>query len=251
MSNYLIKKVSENIDEKGYAAMEESDTLSINANTKSTVTLDGVIVKSFGLFALLLISSYLGWQTPITLVALAGIFISFITILVLAFKPLLGNVLAPIYSLAMGYSLGYISLYFNSTYPGIVINAVSVTFVIFATFLFLYISRIVRVTSKMRSIVLVATLGVGIFYLVNFLYSLITKNTLPLIWDNSLAGILFSLAVSALASYNLFIDFDNIERAIEIKADSKYEWALSAGLLATLVWVYIEILRLLSKLRSR
>jgi uncharacterized YccA/Bax inhibitor family protein len=103
----------------------------------------------------------------------------------------------------------------------------------------------------MRSIVLVATLGVGIFYLVNFLYSLITKNTLPLIWDNSLAGILFSLAVSALASYNLFIDFDNIERAIEIKADSKYEWALSAGLLATLVWVYIEILRLLSKLRSR
>ena len=160
--NYLIKKVSENIDEKGYAAMEVGDTLSINANTKSTVTLDGVIVKSFGLFALLLISSYLGWQTPIATVALAGIFISFISILVLAFKPLIGNVLAPVYSLAMGYSLGYISLYFNSTYPGIVINAVSVTFVIFATFLFLYISRIVRVTSKMRSIVLVATLGVGV-----------------------------------------------------------------------------------------
>lgn len=251
MSNYLIKKVTEDINQKGYAAMEESDTKSINISNNSNVSLDGVIVKSFGLFALLLVSSYLGWQTPIPGLFISGFIITLITTVVLAFKPLLGNILAPIYSLAMGYSLGYLSLYFNSTYPGIVLNAVSVTFVIFATFLFLYVSRVVKVTRKMRSIVLVATLGVGLYYLVNFVLTLFTNNSLPLIWDNSLLGILFSIAVSALASYNLFIDFDNIERAIELNVDSKYEWALSAGLLATLVWVYIEILRLLSKLRSR
>lgn len=251
MSNYLIKKVSEDINQKGYAAMEESDTKSINVDNRSNVSLDGVIVKSFGLFALLLVSSYLGWQTPIPVLFISGFIIALISTVVLAFKPLIGNILAPIYSLAMGYSLGYLSLYFNSTYPGIVLNAVSVTFVIFATFLFLYISRVVKVTRKMRSIVLVATFGVGLFYLVNFVLTLFTNNSLPLIWDNSLLGILFSITVSALASYNLFIDFDNIERAIELNVDSKYEWALSAGLLVTLVWVYIEILRLLSKLRSR
>jgi uncharacterized YccA/Bax inhibitor family protein len=125
------------------------------------------------------------------------------------------------------------------------------TGVVFLTMLFLYRSKIVKVTAKLRSTVIAATMGISIYYLLSFITGLITGNSLPLINSNSYLGILFTAAICLLAAYNFLLDFDNIEKAIENKIDSRYEWALSFGLLVTFVWLYIEILRLLSKLRSR
>jgi uncharacterized YccA/Bax inhibitor family protein len=94
-------------------------------------------------------------------------------------------------------------------------------------------------------------MGIFIYYLLSYITGLITGNSLPLINSNSYLGILFTAAICLLAAYNFLLDFDNIEKAIANKIDSRYEWALSFGLLVTFVWLYIEILRLLSKLRSR
>ena len=157
------------------------------------------------------------------------------------------NLIIPQIAISLYITAG--ALFFRRLFP--YKNIVSLYGVVFLTMLFLYKSKIVKVTARLRSTVIAATVGIGIYYLLSISTSLITGNSLPLVNSNSYLGILFTAAICLLAAYNFLLDFDNIEKAIANKIDSRYEWALSFGLLVTFVWLYIEILRLLSKLRSR
>jgi uncharacterized YccA/Bax inhibitor family protein len=130
------------------------------------------------------------------------------------------------------------------------VQAVGTTLAVFGVMLFLYRTRVLRVTDKFRRIVIGATLGVAVLYLVSFVVSLFGANV-SFLSSSSGFGILFSLFVAGLAAFNLALDFDFIEQGEKMALPRRMEWFAALGLLVTLVWLYLEVLRLLAKLRER
>jgi uncharacterized YccA/Bax inhibitor family protein len=176
--------------------------------------------------------------------------VGFVVALVLTFKPKLSRILAPIYAIAQGVFVGAISKVFNTAYDGIVLQAVGITLGVFVVMLVLYRTGVIRVTDKMRRTVIGATMGVALFYGVSLLFSLFGAN-ISFFNSSSLMGIGFSLLVAGLAAMNLALDFDFIERGEQSGLPKYFEWYAAFGLLVTMVWLYLEILRLLAKLRDR
>jgi uncharacterized YccA/Bax inhibitor family protein len=225
----------------------------------SHMTVAGTASATGVLMVLLLVAAYFGWQTADSSdasgfppVAMIGVLVGFVAVLVSSFKPKLARFLAPVYALAEGFFLGAVSQAFNSVdrYEGIVIQAVGATLGVFAVMLFLYRTQVIKVTAKFRRIVMGATLGVMLFYGVSMLMRLFGVNIS--FFDNANAiGILFSLFVAGLAAFNLALDFDFIEKGAANKLPKHMEWFAALGLLVTLVWLYLEVLRLLAKLRDR
>jgi len=177
---------------------------------------------------------------------IAGTVLAFITI----FAERFAGVTAPLYAVCEGLFLAGISLVFESQYPGIAPQAVALTFGVFVVMLGVYRSGLIKVTDKFRMGVVAATGGIALIYLVSIVLGLFGVN-MPLIHSSGMFGILFSLFVVGIASLNLVLDFDFIERGAQAGAPKYMEWYGAFGLLVTLVWLYLEILRLLSKLRSR
>lgn len=168
-----------------------------------------------------------------------------------AFRPQWTPVIAPVYAVVEGALVGAISNVYQNAYgEGIVTNAILATFITVLVMAVLYITRTIRVTERMRSIVIGATLGIFVFYLVSLGLSF-AGIQMPLVWDAGPLGILFSLGVIVLAAFNLLIDFDLIERGIEAGAPKWMDWYAAFGLMVTIVWLYLEILRLLGKLQRR
>ena len=184
-----------------------------------------------------------GWLLPAMLV---GLGIAILTI----FKPKLARFTAPVYALVEGLLLGAISHVYNLQFDGIVVQAVGLTLGVFAIMLGLYATRVIKVTDKLRMGIVVATGAVMLVYMVSLVARLFGAN-LPFIHDTGPIGILFSLVVVVIASLNLVLDFDFIEQGANRGAPKYMEWYGAFGLLVTLVWLYLELLRLLSKLRSR
>lgn len=220
------------------------------------MTIDGVVNKSFVMLGLVLLSAYWIWNqfyetlsfTNISLYLLVGLFGGFIVAMVTVFKPNIANITAPIYAILEGLVLGGISAFMETRYPGIVIQAVSLTFLIFFTLLAIYKTRVIKVTENFKLMVVSATSGIALLYFLNIILSLFGFD-LPFIHDGGLFGIIFSLVVIAIASMNLVLDFDFIESGAEKGAPKYMEWYASFGLMVTLIWLYLEILRLLSKAR--
>lgn len=173
-----------------------------------------------------------------------------ILVLVSAFKPEYSRYLAPGYALFEGLFIGAVSAIFEAMYPGIVIQAVGATFVTFMVCLALYRYKIVKVNERFRSMVIAATLAIATYYLVSWLFSLFTS-FIPVHYGNSMMSIGISVFVIIVAALNLFLDFDMIEQGAQRKLPKHMEWYGAMGLMVTLVWLYIEFLRLLSKLTSR
>lgn len=219
------------------------------------MTLSGTINKSFILFLLLSLSaSTIWWMTfngmnPIA-PAIGGAIVGLILVVISAFKPQYSPYLAPGYALFEGLFIGGISAIFEVKYPGIVIQAVGATFVTFIVCLGLYKYKIVQVTEQFKSIVVAATLAIGTYYLISWLFSMFTSFT-PVHYGNSMMSIGISVFVIIIAAMNLFLDFDRIEKGAEQKMPKYMEWYGAMGLMITLVWLYIEFLRLLSKLSSK
>jgi uncharacterized YccA/Bax inhibitor family protein len=184
-----------------------------------------------------------GW---LFLPLLAALGIAFLT----AFKPHLARFTSPLYAILQGLVVGAISHVYNAQLDGIVIQAVGATVAVFAVMLALYGLRIIRVTDRFRRIVIGATFGILILYGVSALFS-IFGHTPSFIYDASLLGIGLSIFVAGIAAFNLALDFDLIEKASKVGAPKYMEWYGAFGLLVTLVWLYLEILRLLARLRSR
>ena len=231
----------------------------VSPHHPGVMTVSGTASASMVLFALLLVSAAVGWiavvePQPGVLsfppMAFVGAIIGFIAVMVTVFKPMTSHILGPVYAVGQGLFVGALSKMFDATYSGIVVQAVGTTLAVFGVMLFLYRTRILRVTDKFRRIVIGATLGVMVFYLASFVFSLFGANV-SFLSSSSGVGILFSLFVAGLAAFNLALDFDFIERGAAMGLPRRMEWFAALGLLVTLVWLYLEVLRLLAKLRER
>ncbi len=173
-----------------------------------------------------------------------------ITALVTAFRPKSSGISAPIYAIFEGLLLGGLSAIFESMYSGIVMRAVALTLAVFLAMLFLYRSGIIKVTEKLKMGIFAATAGIAVVYLVSFIGGFFGME-FSFLHGNSNFSIGFSLLVVAIAAFNLVLDFSFIENAAEQGAPKYMEWYGAFGLMVTLIWLYLEILRLLSKLASR
>ncbi len=190
-----------------------------------------------------------GMSAVIPWLAIGGIG-GLIAALVTVFRPQSSGISAPIYAVLEGLMLGGLSAVFESMYSNIVMRAVALTLAVFAAMLFFYRSGIIKVTKKFMMGVLAATAGIALVYLVSFIAGLFGAQ-LGFLHGNSNFSIGFSLVVVAVAALNLVLDFAFIERTAEQGAPKYMEWYGAFGLMVTLIWLYLEILRLLSKLASR
>lgn len=226
------------------------------------MTVRGSIQATAVLFVLLLASATVGWmqtegattvdgqeQFSFPPLAFLGVIVGFGCVIGVYFKPRLAKFLGPIYALAQGYFVGAISKAYETWFDGIVLQAAMATLAVFTVMLLLYHTRIIKVTERFRRIVIFATLGVMALYLVSIVMSLFGAE-IPFINEPSALGIAFSIFVCGLAAMNLALDFDFIERGAKAGLAKDYEWVAAVGLLVTIVWLYLEILRLLAKLRQ-
>ena len=184
-----------------------------------------------------------GWAIGASLVGLA---VAIATIV----RPRWSPVTAPIYALVEGVVLGLVSMWFEAAYPGIAIQAVALTFGVLGAMLVLYRTGVIKVTQRFRAGVVAATLAIAVVYLVALALGLFGVRV-PFLNDASPLGILISLAIVVVAALNLVLDFDLIDRGARSGAPAYMDWYAAFGLLVTLVWLYLELLRLLGRLRSR
>ena len=212
------------------------------------MTLDGTVNKTGILLTLCVGGAYFGWNSPGLVIPsiLIGLVIAIFTI----FRPKNSPYTAPAYAAIEGVALGGITMIFEAQYPGIGIQAIGLTFGILASLLFCYKSGIIKPTENFRLMIFAGTMGIFILYLVSFIMSFF-GNSIGFIHSNGLFGIGFSLFVVAIASLNLVLDFDFIEEGAEKGMPKYLEWYGAFSLMVTLIWLYLEILRLLAKIRSR
>ncbi len=226
----------------------------------SRMTLTGTVNKTGILLLCVVASAAWTWSlftqshdaADVALPMMAGLIGGLIVALMTTFKPAWSPVTAPIYALLEGMVLGGISAFLNASYPGIAIQAVGLTFGTLLALLLAYRSGLIPVTAKLRMGIAAATGGICLFYMISMLLSLFHLNMgSSLIYGSGIIGIGFSLFVVAIAALNLVLDFDFIERGAAAGAPKYMEWYGAFGIIVTLVWLYLEILRLLSKLRRR
>ena len=185
---------------------------------------------------------------PMMTIGLIG---GFIVAMVTTFKRQWAPVTAPIYALLEGMALGGISAMFDLRYPGIAIQAVALTFGTLTALLLAYSSRVIKVTQKFQLGVIAATGGIMLFYFLQMILGFFHVPFLSSVNGGGPIGIGFSLIVVAVAALNLVLDFNFIEQGVNLGAPKYMEWYGAFGIMVTLVWLYLEILRLLSKMRSR
>jgi len=219
------------------------------------VTMDDVIMKTLGLFAIVLVTGAVGWPVaaanhgPGMMLWLGGMIGTLVLGLVIAFKKALSVPLILAYAVVEGLFMGAVSQYFNEAYPGIVGQAVLATLSTFAGMFLAYKFGLIKVTAKFRRIMTMMIFGYAIFAVVNFIFAMVTNTAFGFGGSGPL-GIGISLFAVGLASFTLALDFDSIEQAIRTGAPAKYSWLLAHGLIVTLVWLYIEFLRLFARLRE-
>ncbi len=223
------------------------------------MTLNGTVNKTGILLVCALATAAWTWKSfmqtldpsSVSLQLMVGLFGGMIFAFVTIFKKEWSPVTAPIYALLEGMALGGISAILNTRYPGIAFQAVSLTFGTLFVMLFLYRSGIIKVTDKFRIGIIAATGGICLFYVASMLLGMFHISFFGSVWGSGVVGIGFSLFVVAIAALNLVLDFDFIEQGVTAGAPRFMEWYGAFGIMVTLVWLYIEILRLLAKTRRR
>jgi len=227
---------------------------------RDTMQVGGVASATGVLLVLLIGAAVLGWNTvdvlPFGGVQVPGwIFAAVLGglgLLILSyFKPAWAKFIAPAYAVIQGLVVGAISHVYEFQFDGIVLQAGMLTVGIFAAMLFLYGTRIIRVTDRLRRGIMAATLGIMIVYGFQLLMYLIGVDLeVPFLHSSGPIGILISLVIVGVAAFNYLIDFDFVERASKAGAPKDMEWTAALGLLVTTVWLYLELLRLLAKIRD-
>lgn len=214
---------------------------------QGVMTVDGAVNKSLILGAIMLVTAGISWVMPNMFFLWGGLIGGLICVLVSVFRPQYSATTAPLYAVFEGLFLGTISLVYAGTMSGIVFQAFSLTIGLLFLMLFLYKARIIRVTEKLRSGIIMATGAIALVYLLSMALRLFGIN-MPYLHQGGMIGIGISLVIIGVASMNLLLDFDNIEKGAQYGAPKYMEWFSAMGLLITLVWLYLEILRLLSRL---
>jgi uncharacterized YccA/Bax inhibitor family protein len=265
-------------DARFQAEMPHDQTGAQVAVSGATMTIGGTLTATGVLFAIILAAGWFGWsqvvQTTQIVVDRFGndvldaagnqtitnttsfpswliiaMFVGLGVGLVTAFKPKIARITAPIYALAYGTVLGAISAVYNQSYNGIVVQAILATLGVFFVMFVLYATRIVKVTPKFALMVICATGGIAVMYLVSWIASIFGADIAY--WNEpSPLGIGISIVVVIVAALNLALDFNFIEKASQEGAPKYMEWYGAFGVTVTIVWLYLEILRLLSLLRQ-
>jgi uncharacterized YccA/Bax inhibitor family protein len=223
------------------------------------MTLQGTVNKTGILLVLVVIGATYTWNlffqdgnpAAVMPIAIGGAIGGLVFALITMFKKEWAGVTAPVYAVLEGLFLGGISAIFEAQFPGIVIQATGLTLGTLASLLLLYKLGIIKPTENFRLMIVSATMGIGILYLISFVMNMFGSTGIGFIHSNGLFGIGFSLFVVAIAALNLVLDFDFIEQGSEQGAPKYMEWFGAFALMVTLIWLYLEMLRLLSKLRSR
>src|SRR5437870_10266716 len=213
-----------------------------------TMTLQGAINKSGILLLLCVGAASFSWthpelRGPLLLIGLLG---GFIACMVGIFRPATSPICGPLYAILEGLALGAISRVFVAQFRGIVVNAMLLTFGVLALMLVLYTSRTIRVTDKMVKGIFAATAAVALVYLVDIVLAMFGVRV-PFIHEGGWVGIGISLVITGIAAFNLLVDFAVIENSVRNGSPKYMEWYCGMALLVTLVWLYLELLRLLSK----
>tara|TARA_B100000902_G_C26977567_1_gene748595 strand:- start:24 stop:755 length:732 start_codon:yes stop_codon:yes gene_type:complete len=238
----------------GNPALSKKTFQNLNITNSNVMTLDGSVNKTAIGLCLLLLSAYYTYSNAIMSYVLIGFIGGFILAIITIFKKEWAPTTVPIYAVLEGLALGGISkIYADAFEPGIVPQAIMLTLGILFALLFAYKSKIIKATENFKLGVFAATAGIGIVYLISFLMSIFGGTSLPIMnpANSSMLSIGFSLFVVVIASLNLVMDFDFIEEGVKKGAPKYMEWYGAFGLLVTLIWLYLEILRLLAKLNSR
>ena len=227
-----------------------------SADRSQVMTVQGTAFKAFALTALTLVAAGWSWSKVIANemqpgfvigAGIGGMIVAFITI----FKPKIASWTAPVYAVLEGLFLGAISVFFEkAAYQGMAMQAVGLTGGTLFVMLFIYMTGLIKVTEKLTSAIVAATGAIALFYLLTMVLRMFHVE-IPYIHSSGPIGIAFSLFVVGLAAFNLLLDFEQIKRGAESGAPKWMEWYSAFGLLVTLVWLYLEILRLLRKISDR
>ena len=238
----------------GNPALNKKTFENLAKTHNDVMTIDGTVNKTAVSLGILLIAGYYTYINANTDYILLGIFGGIIIALITIFKKAWSPITVPIYAVLEGLALGGISSIYGDFFePGIVSQAIMLTMGILFALLFAYKSKIIKATENFKLGIFAATVGIGIVYLISFIMSFFSNDGLPIMnpANASITSIGFSLFVVIIASLNLVMDFDFIEHGAKNGAPKYMEWYGAFGLLVTLIWLYLEILRLLAKLNSR
>tara|TARA_B100001758_G_scaffold247942_1_gene268807 strand:+ start:8335 stop:9066 length:732 start_codon:yes stop_codon:yes gene_type:complete len=238
----------------GNPALTKETFNNLTTSSNEVMTLDGAVNKTAISMGILLLAAYYTYINAILDYMILGFIGGFIIAIVTIFKKEWSPITVPIYALLEGLALGGVSvIYADAFEPGIIPQAVILTLGILFALLFAYKSRIIKATENFKLGVFAATAGIAIVYLVSFLMGVFADKGLPVMdpSNSSMLSIGFSLFVVIIASLNLVMDFDFIEEGAANGVPKYMEWYGAFGLLVTLIWLYLEIIRLLAKLSSR
>ncbi|MET0566282.1 MAG: Bax inhibitor-1/YccA family protein [Acidimicrobiia bacterium] len=234
------------------AALQTAPPPSTTATGEKRMTIGAVAAATFFLLLLVVAGAAYGWANAVAVQRWYWLFI--IVLLVLVFATVARPRLAPftgiVYSLGQGALVGSISKIYETFYEGIVFLALTATVAVFLGALLLYVFRIIRVTQKARSVIIIATVGIGLFYLATLLLSIFGVDV-PLVTGVGTGALVFSILVVIVAALNLLLDFSVIEHGIATGAPRAFSWFAAFGLMVTIIWLYIEILRLIAIVFAR
>lgn len=245
----------EMLNERTFATLPAPPTpIDLGARPR-VMTIRGTVGRAMVLLAFAVGTAVVGWNNAAEIVSTANVvlLIGVIGLMALsvmtARRPQIAPVTGPIYAVVMGLWAGAISALYEAIYPGIVLQAVFATFSVFLACLVLYVTRIVKVTDRFVFTVAVAGAGIALMYLATWILSVFGIR-MPFLDSSGVVGIAISVAICIVAALFLFIDFRVIEEGAARQAPTYMEWYAAFGLMATLIWLYFEVLRLIGKVRS-
>lgn len=222
-------------------------------SSAKTMSVGGIFFKSIvSILVIAGITAYL-WKLneagmSLRWFRLGGMLGAIVISIIISVRQQWAHILVPLYVIAKGLFLGGFSAYAHRNFPELPYQAIGVTIVTFFVMLILYQLRIIVVTKKLRSVIITATVSIMLTYLISWILSFFGIR--PYIWGTSWLAITFNVIAAIVASFALLLDFDYIER-YKNRAPKHKEWLATWGLLATLIWLYIEVLRLMQKLAIR
>lgn len=254
MSRFDRFKKSSNpfLNERKLADATQQSTLDgemITRADSAPMTVAGAVNKTLVLAGLMLVTALYAFYNPSSLFMWGGAIGGLILVLVMSFKTHLSPTLAPVYALLEGLFVGSISAIYAATFAGIVPQAIGLTMALLFMMLFIYKAGLIKVNQKFRTGVMMATGAIMLMYLLSWVLGMFGMN-LPFLHEGGMIGIGISVVIIGVASLNLLLDFDGFERGAQYRAPKYMEWFCAVGLLVTLVWLYLEILRLLSYLSN-
>ncbi len=227
----------------------DGDMAGSRSGSVDTMTVSGAVNKSLILGGIMLLTAIYAFSAPSQLMMWGGAIGGLIVVVIASFRPQYSPTLAPVYAALEGLFVGAVSAIYASAFNGIVFQAVTLTMAVFFLMLFIYKTGLIKVTSKFRTGVFMATGAVFVVYMLSWVLSMFGIN-MPYLHEGGVIGIGISLLIVGVAALNLLLDFDNFDKGEQYGAPSYMEWFSAMGLLITLVWLYIEILRLIALFSS-